>query len=96
MPSVQDTVSTIVAAQTWDQRVAKIRLIPQNHGLGEQPQILATVARQLCVPHLAPDYAYIHESPFYELPFFHAAYEARRCRPPGTSPGSTRTTWRRR
>jgi hypothetical protein len=76
MPAVQETVSTIVAAQTWDQRVAQIRLIPQNHGLGEQPQILAAVARQLYVPHLAPDYAYIHESSFYELPFFQAAYEA--------------------
>ena len=28
------------------------------------------IAREAYVPHLAPDFAYIHEAPFYELPYF--------------------------
>lgn len=74
MPSVERTVAHIVSAENWDQRVARIRLIPQNHGTSEHAPIYAAVARQAYVPHLAPDFAYIHEAPFYERDYFDEVY----------------------
>jgi hypothetical protein len=76
MPSVEETVASIAAAPTWDQRIARIRLIPQHHGTGEHPAIHAAVAREVYLPHLAPDFAYIHEAPFYERDYFENVYRA--------------------
>jgi hypothetical protein len=73
--TVAATISSILEAKTWTQRVQQIRLIPQRHGTGEHPAIYAAVARQLYMPHLAPDFAYIHEAPFYEPAHFFRAYE---------------------
>jgi hypothetical protein len=75
MPSPEDTISLIAAAPTWDERVARLRQIPQKHGTDEHSAIYAQVAKQLYVPHLAPDFAYVHSAEFYELTHFHAAYE---------------------
>jgi len=75
VPSISDTVANVVAADTWDQRVARIRLIPQRHGTAEHQAIHAQIAREIYVPHLAPDFAYVHEAPFYELPYFREVYE---------------------
>jgi hypothetical protein len=74
LPSVQDTIKKIIDASTWDQRVAQIRLIPQNHGTVEHSQIFAALAKQIYVPHLAPDFAYIHEAPFYGSEYFQEVY----------------------
>lgn len=76
MVAIDETVARIAAARTWDQRVAQIRLVPQHHGIGEHAEIYARVAREAYVPHLAPDFAYVHASPFYSLPVFEAAYAA--------------------
>ncbi len=76
MPSVEETVARIVDAASWDQRVAQIRLVAQHHGTADHPRIFAEVARQGYVPHLAPDFAYINEAPFYERPYFTEVYEA--------------------
>lgn len=76
MATVNETVEAIVQASTWDQRIAQIRLVPQRHGTAEHTRIFADVAREAYVPHLAPDFAYIHEVPFYEAPHFRAAYAA--------------------
>jgi len=76
MTQVISTIERIVEAPNWNQRVAQIRLIPQHHGTGEHAQIFAELARLLYVPHLAPDFAYIHEAPFYEQEYFAAAYDA--------------------
>ncbi|PPH07147.1 hypothetical protein C5D09_06880 [Rathayibacter sp. AY1C9] len=76
MPSVEETVARIVDTATWDQRVAQIRLISQNHGSAQYQEIYATVARELYVPHLAPDFAYVHSMEFYDLPTFQSAYAA--------------------
>lgn len=73
---VQDTIDTILAATSWAQRIAQIRLVPQKHGTGDHTAIYAAVARSLYMPHLAPDFAYIHDSSFYETPHFYQAYEA--------------------
>jgi hypothetical protein len=76
MPTVDGTVAGIIGAPSWDQRVARIRLIPQHHGTGEHAAIYAAVAREIYVPHLAPDFAYIHEAPFYERDYFEDVYRA--------------------
>ena len=76
MPTPNETIERIVEAPSWNQRVAQIRLIPQHHGTGEHQRIFAEFARMLYVPHLAPDFAYIHEAPFYEKDYFLEAYAA--------------------
>jgi hypothetical protein len=74
MPSREQTITHIVSAPTWDQRVARVRQIPALHGTADHPAIYAEVARRLYVPHLAPDYAYVPVEDFYELPYFERAY----------------------
>jgi hypothetical protein len=71
----QQTVDDIVGAKAWDERVARMRLIPGRHGTDEHAMIYADVAKQLYVPHLAPDYAYVHSAEFYDLPHFQDAYD---------------------
>lgn len=73
--TVETTTQAIVDAPTLTQRIQQIRLVPQRHGIEDQGRIYAAVARDLYVPHLAPDFAYIHESPFYETEHFFAAYD---------------------
>jgi hypothetical protein len=75
VPTIQQTVDYIVGAANWDERVARIRQIPQHHGTDEQAAVDGEVARLLYVPHLAPDYAYVPFLDFYELPYFQAAYD---------------------
>jgi len=74
MASVAETIAHITDAPSWDERVARIRQIPQRHGILEHTPIFAQVARVLYVPHLAPDYAYVPVNDFYELPHFLKAY----------------------
>lgn len=73
--TIDDTINAILEAGTWTQRVQQIRLVPQRHGTGEHSTIYAAVARALYMPHLAPDFAYIHEAPFYEPAHFSKAYD---------------------
>lgn len=74
MSTIQDTVTRIAEANSWDQRIAQIRLIPMNHGTNEHPSIYAEIARLLYVPHLAADFAYIHENHFYGREYFEQVY----------------------
>ena len=76
MSNIQDTITKIAEANSWDQRIAQIRLIPQNHGTNEHPSIYAEIARLLYVPHLAADFAYIHEDHFYGREYFEQVYAA--------------------
>jgi hypothetical protein len=73
--TIEATINAILRAETWAQRVQQIRLVPQRHGTGEHGAIYAAVARKLYMPHLAPDFAYIHEAPFYEAAHFFKAYD---------------------
>ena len=73
--TIETTIRAILDAESWSQRIQQIRLVPQRHGTGEHGAIYAAVARTLYMPHLAPDFAYIHESPFYETPHFFEAYD---------------------
>jgi hypothetical protein len=75
MPTTEETVNSIAAASTWDERIARFRQIPQRHGTDEHTAIYADVAKLLYVPHLAADYAYVPVLDFYELPHFQAAYD---------------------
>jgi hypothetical protein len=72
--NIPDTINKIVEANSWDQRIAQIRLIPLNHGTNEHPKIYAEIARLLYVPHLAADFAYIHEDYFYGREYFEKVY----------------------
>jgi hypothetical protein len=74
MSSPGTTIQSVVDAANWDQRVARIRLVAQNHAPTELPGIYAEIARQAYVPHLAPDFAYIHEAQFYDRPYFAEVY----------------------
>ncbi len=74
MSSIQGTVKKIAEAPSWDQRIAQIRLIPLHHGTNEHPGIYAEIARMLYVPHLAADFAYIHENHFYGREYFEQVY----------------------
>jgi hypothetical protein len=74
--TAEETIERIVEAPGWNQRIAQIRLIPQRHGTGEHAGIYAAVARELYLEHLAPDFAYVHEAPFYEREHFLSAYDA--------------------
>lgn len=73
--SVDSTIQAIVNTENFTQRIQQIRLVPQRHGTGEHGAIYAAVARTLYMPHLAPDFAYIHESPFYEPAYFFQVYD---------------------
>lgn len=74
--TIETTIQAILGAGTWSQRIQQIRLVPQRHGTEHHGPIYASVARNLYMPHLAPDFAYINESSFYETAHFFAAYDA--------------------
>ena len=74
MPSEAEAVETINQAQAWDERVSLIRKIPQDFGIAVQARIYAAVAERVYVPHLSPDFLYIHWREEYELDAFALAY----------------------
>lgn len=62
-------------AATWDQRVALIRQVPEKFGRAQHREVYAQIAREVYVPSLAPNFAYLHWRPDYELEDFQAAYD---------------------
>jgi hypothetical protein len=74
VPTLDETIAEIIAADSWDKRVAQIRLVAQRHGTADHAQIFAEVARAGYVPHLAPDFAYINDSTFYDRDYFAEVY----------------------
>lgn len=75
MPTKDQTVKSIIKAKDWNKRVAQFRLVPDKHGTGDHIPIYAEVARELYVPNLVPDFAYIHEEPFYGEAHFLKSYD---------------------
>jgi hypothetical protein len=75
MPTPTETIKSIIGAPDWDQRIARLRLIPHNHGTNDHPQIYAEIAKNIYVPDLTPDFAYAHESEFYAQEYFASAYD---------------------
>lgn len=76
MTGIDETVTDVAAAETWDKRVNEIRRIPERHGTQEHQRIYADIARSLYVPHLTPDFAYVHDAPFYDDEYFDEVYGA--------------------
>jgi hypothetical protein len=72
--NIQNTINNIAEANSWDQRIAQIRLIPMKHGTDEHKAIYAEIARLLYVPHLVVDFAYVHEDHFYGREYFEQVY----------------------
>lgn len=74
MPTIEETVAAIVGAPSWDARVNAIRRVPAEHGTNDWQTIFADLARQLYVPHLTPDFAYVHANAAYSLATFQVAF----------------------
>jgi len=69
------TIGAIAEAGTWNERVQLIRAVPANYGVAQHPAIYAAVAERVYVPHLTPDFAYIHWREEYDLPAVVKAYD---------------------
>ncbi|MBI4021156.1 MAG: hypothetical protein HY369_02850 [Candidatus Aenigmarchaeota archaeon] len=72
---IEETVNEIAAAQTWNERITLIRRIPEEFGKAQHQDVYSEVAKVIYVPHLAPDFAYVHWRDEYELPRVERAYE---------------------
>lgn len=68
-------VDQVIAALEPNSRVALIRRVPELFGIAQQPGIYAAVAARVYVPALAPDFAYVHWKPSYELGTLERAYD---------------------
>jgi hypothetical protein len=71
---VTATINDISSAESWNRRVALIRQIPERFGLARHTEVYAAVAEAVYVAELAPDFAYLHWRPEYELPAIERAY----------------------
>ena len=76
MASPEEIAQQVASAPTWNSRVGLIRRVPEDFGLAQHQAVYARIAEQVYVPHLKPDFAYIHWRPEYELPAVERAYEA--------------------
>jgi hypothetical protein len=70
-----EAVAQVAQAESWDARVAAIRLIPERFGIASHQEIFSAIARRVYVPSLAPDFAYVHWREDYELRPFLEAYQ---------------------
>lgn len=69
MPTPTETINSVIEAPDWDQRIARLRLIPHNHGTNDHPQIYAEIAKNIYVPELTPDFAITaYHEPHHHLP----------------------------
>lgn len=71
--TLEETVKAVADAP-WEARVALIRKIPETFGIAQHQAVYAEIAKQVYVPNLAPDFAYIHSRDDYELGPIHEAY----------------------
>lgn len=76
MATAQEIAQQVAHAPTWNARVAIIRRVPEEFGQAQHQAVYARIAEAVYVPHLKPDFAYIHWRPDYELPAVERAYEA--------------------
>lgn len=76
MATPEATVEAIAQASSWNARVTLIRRVPEEFGQGQHASVYARIAERVYVPHLKPDFAYVHWRPDYELAVTESAYEA--------------------
>lgn len=69
-------IAAAVAAAPWAERVALIRTVPEKFGTAQHAQIYASIATAVYVPHLTPDFGYVHWRGEYELSSVQAPYRA--------------------
>jgi hypothetical protein len=69
------TIGPIADAGTWNERVQLIRAVPANYGVARHPAIYAAIAERVYVPHLTPDFAYVHWRDEYDLAAVVKAYD---------------------
>lgn len=73
--TLEEAVESVAQATTWDARIAAIRLIPEQFGTASHQEVYSAIARQVYVPSLAPDFAYVHWHDDYELPLAQQTYD---------------------
>lgn len=76
MTDITALVSEVAAATDWNTRVALVRKVPEAFGTASQADVYAQIAKQVYLPHLAPDFAYVHWRPEYELAAVEEAYRS--------------------
>src|SRR3954467_6593466 len=74
MTDIDATVEEVAASEDWNARVALIRRVPENFGKASHRDVYARIAERVYVPNLAPDFAYVHWLPQYELAPIEDAY----------------------
>ncbi len=75
LPRIEATVEAIAAAENLDIRIALVRRVPEEYGTAQRQEVYAAIAKRVYVPHLAPDFTYVHWRPDYELGVVEHAYE---------------------
>lgn len=73
--SQSEVVEAIAKADSWDARIALVRHIPEQFGVAAHQAIYSAVAREVYLPSLAPDFAYVHWHDDYELPLAVHTYD---------------------
>jgi hypothetical protein len=76
MTDIDAAVAEVAGATDWNARVALLRRVPENFGKASHREVYARIAEEVYVPNLAPDFAYVHWSPQYELAPIEDAYAA--------------------
>jgi hypothetical protein len=74
LPTASDIANAVQAAGTWDARVALIRRVPEEFGTAQHASVYAAIAKQVYVPDLKADFAYVHWRDEYELAPLAEAY----------------------
>lgn len=72
---LEAVVDKIAAEESWNKRVALIRMIPEDFGKARHQEAYAAIAKAVYVPQLGPDFAYIHWRDEYELKPIENAYD---------------------
>lgn len=73
--SLDETVDAVANAASWDARIALVRHIPEQFGTAAHQAVYSAIARQVYLPSLAPDFAYVHWHEDYELPLAQHTYD---------------------
>lgn len=70
-----EVVDAVINAESWNARIAAIRLIPEQFGTAAHQEIYSKIAKRVYLPSLAPDFAYVHWDEDYELPLAQQTYD---------------------
>lgn len=75
MTDIARAVEEISGTVDWNQRVSLIRRIPEEFGKLVHQEVYSRIAKAVYVRNLAPDFAYVHWRPGYELSLVEHAYQ---------------------